>query len=333
MKKLLLVTLLLVGLFTLSGCGEKEDSGLIKVGYLTDTNGLGDQAFNDAVYSGLLKAEEEFDIELTVVEPDDSAQKESGLRTLARNGNELVIAGSSSLSDAVEIVAPEFPDVIFVLFDGNLPEIENVVSLQFREQEAAYLIGAFAAKMVEAGEKIGFIGGMDVPVIQRFEAGFVEGAIGAGFAEEDILVSFTGVFNDPALGKQTADAQYNLGASIIFVAAGACNLGAFESADINSEMILGAATGQFHLSDAIIASHIKSVDVLGYNIVKQYVETGELDTGITSNGLAEGGVDFRVNPNNDANGVTIPESVLEYVETVRQQIISGEIVVSTSLED
>ncbi len=334
MRKLGTLILAVGFIFTLVGCSGNTDkpTDLLQFGYITNPTGLGDQAFNDAVYAGLQQAQEEFDIELTVFEPSDVAQIETGMRTLARNGNEVIFAGDSSLSDAVEVISKEFPETIFVIVDGNLPELENVVSLQFKEQENAFLVGAFAARMINEGEKIGFVGGMDIPIIEKFRSGFVLGALEAGMSTNDILVSYTGVFNDPQLGKQTAEAQNEAGATIIFTAAGACNLGVFTSAEELSFYSLGAATGQFNVSNSIIASHIKSVDTLMYRLSKEYIETGSLETGVRVNGLAEGGVDFRYSPFNDENGVDIPQEVKDYIEELREKIIAGDIVVPETTE-
>ena len=341
MKKLFVV--LMVVMMVLSSCNGKSETKtpqetteatveVVKVGFVTSEAGLGDQAFNDACFAGVKAAEAKLDhLELTVIEPDDASQLETSIRTMAREGNELVIAGASNFGDAVRTVAMEFPDTLFVIVDGDIDDYDNVLSVTSKEEEAAFLTGAFAKLYAGDGNKIGFIGGMDIPVIKKFEIGFIEGAKAVGADDEDILVSYTGVFNDTSLGKQTAEAQYANGATVIFSAAGACNLGMFEAAEVNGFTALGAATGQFDKSDAIVASHVKSVDTLLENLVMMFASDTPLGMGIVKYGLEEGGVDFRYNPGNAENGVEVPGDIIVQIDELRDQIINGEIDVTSML--
>ncbi len=310
---------------------EQAAQDVIKVGYLTDTAGLGDQAFNDAINAGVMAADAaNANIEATVVTPKDAGSLESTLRTLARDGNELIVVGASSLEEATLVVSKEFPDTKFIQIDGQASDLPNVMSAQFKEQEAAYLVGAFAGLMSDG--KVGYISGVRNPVLKRFEAGFVEGAKAVGKTDADILVVYTNSFSDPALGKETATAMAKNGAKFIFTCAGACNLGVFEAANENDFIPLGAATGQFDKSDKIMASHVKSVDTLVENLITAYAKDKSFTAGITKNGLSENGVDIRFNPKNEELGVKIPQDVMDKITSFRDKIISGEIQVPDTVE-
>lgn len=312
---------------------NESDTKSVRVGFVTSETGLGDQAFNDAIHSGTKKAETALDnVKLTVIEPGDAAKLETSVRSLAREGNDLIIAGAASLGDAVLVVAKEFPDTFFVIIDGDIDDYDNVQSIKANEEEAAYLTGAFAQLYAGEGNKIGFIGGMDIQVIKKFEVGFVEGAKAVGGTEADVLISYTGVFNDPALGKQTAEAQHSNGATVIFAAAGACNLGMFEAAENLEFTALGAATGQFDKSDAIVASHVKSVDDLAESVITRFANGEKLTNGIVKYGLKEMGVDFRYNPQNPENNIEISQEIIDKIEALKQQIINGDINVASFIE-
>ncbi|MEL7209924.1 MAG: BMP family ABC transporter substrate-binding protein, partial [Actinomycetota bacterium] len=235
--------------FTLlaAACGDDSDSGsdesssseessedAYKVGLAYDLGGRGDQSFNDSAASGLDRASEELNVEITELEPDEGGEnREELLRLLAEEGNQLVIGVGFLYTEAIEAAAADFPDTTFALVD-SVVEADNVANLVFAEEQGSFLVGAAAALTTETGQ-VGFVGGVNTELIQKFQAGFE-----AGVAEIDPSITvdvqylteppnFDG-FTDPALGKEAAASMYADGADVVYHAAGGSGAGVFEAA-------------------------------------------------------------------------------------------------------
>ncbi len=335
---LMVAVLFAVGVL-LSACGQADQAGggedKLKVGLVFDVGGRGDLSFNDMAYEGLNRAAEEFGdrIEVKYLEPTGGGEnREELLRMLAEEGYDLIFGVGFLFTEHIQKVAAEFPDTHFALIDGyiaDLTEDSNVVCLLFKEHEGSFLVGAAAALATETN-KIGFVGGMQIPLIERFEAGY---HAGAKYINPDIevLVDYIGTtseaFKDPFKGKELAMAQYDAGADIVYHASGASGTGVFEAAVAKDKLAIGVDADQSLTASEeqrphILTSMLKRVDVAVYNIIAAEVK-GEYKGGYHIFGLADDGVGYAVNEYNEA----MIEPYKAKLEELKQKIISGEIVV------
>jgi basic membrane protein A len=333
---LALVNLLLL----LSGWRAARRSGRgrapLRVGLVFDVGGRGDKSFNDAAYLGLERAAQRLGVEVEYIEPGDGADRESGLRLLAARGFDLVIGVGFIFSDDLYAIAGEYPATRFACVDyakfdarGFVAPPPNMVALKFREEEGAFLVGALAA-LVSRSRVIGFVGGMDIPLINRFDVGYDAGAKAVCPACR-VLSGYAGVtgtaFKNPEKGKELALAEYGRGADVVFHAAGTTGLGVFEAARETGRFAIGVDADQWaEAPGRILTSMTKHVDVAVYDTVADLVDGGRFTGGVRVFGLKEGGVDYVYDGHNRP---FIPDEVRARVEALRQEIIRGEIVVPT----
>jgi len=325
MKKLLVVMSLVLASFIVVGCTSSVDDSITKIGFVTDRAGLGDLAFNDAVYSGAVRGTTEFGYELLVIESRDIADYENNIRSLINDGAQAVIIAAVAMSDVVRQLAPEYPEIKFLVFDINIDDMENVSASLFREQEAAFLLGAFAG-LVTKTDRVGYVGGVESTLSERAKNGF-EAGFRTTNSKGQVLGVYAGTFGDPGLGKEIADGLYAQGADYVATFAGAVNLGVFQSATAQGEgyWALGAALGQFELNpDKIIASQVKTIDIAVYTVIKELSE-GNFKAGLRSAGILEGGVDILYNPNNNLVDSIASQAVYNEISRLRDLVIKGEI--------
>lgn len=310
--------------------GESSDDLVVAIAF--DTGGRGDKSFNDSAAAGMDKAVEEFDLEKPTElsgKPDEAnADKEDRLRQLADNGATAILTVGFSYAEALEVVAPDYPDVKFLLID-NVLEAENVASYVFNDNESAYLVGAIAALSSQTG-KIGFVGGVNETLINNFEVGFVAGA---QQARPDVQVDvkylteagdYSG-YTDPGKGKATAAGQYDGGADVIYAAAGLSNNGVFEAAAEKGGKAIGTDSDQYVTADpsvqsTIIASALKRIDTVVYDFISN-VKDDKFEAGTNAVGLADEGVDYVINDQ------AVKSAVDAQVQDLKDKIISGEITV------
>jgi basic membrane protein A and related proteins len=298
----------------------------IKVAMLFDLGGRGDKSFNDSAAEGLDRAIAELGIESTEFAANDSNRAEL-VTTAAEDGNDLVIGVGFLWTDALTAAAEQFPDTKFALVDSVI-EAPNVASLIFSEQEGSFLVGAAAALKSKTGS-IGFIGGVEGDLIQRFEAGFTAGAKAVN---PDIKVDvkyisqppdFSG-FGDPAKGKEIALGQYEAGADVIYSAAGSSGLGGFEAAKEKKLFAIGVDSDQYNLVAAdtqpyVITSMLKKVDVAVYETIKA-AASGAFKGEIIVFDLKSGGLDY-------ATSGGQMDDIKPQLEAFKADIISGKITV------
>jgi len=229
----------------------------IRVGLVFDVGGRGDKSFNDSAYKGLIRARDELGVKIEYIEPGEGADRESAVRIFASRGFDLVIGVGFIFTDDVTLVAREYPDVKFACIDYALkndadgkpvPPPSNLAALKFREEEGSFLVGAIAA-LTSKSKKVGFIGGMDIPLIRRFESGYRAG-VARVCPSCEVVVNYAGVtgaaFKDPGKGKELALAQYRKGVDVIFHAAGSTGLGVFEATRITNNLAIGVDSDQYH---------------------------------------------------------------------------------------
>lgn len=297
----------------------------VLVTMVTDTAGLGDQNFNDLAHRGLLRAEAELGVQQKVIESTDQASFFTNL-TSAAEASELTVAVGFLLIDAVDEVAPQFPDSSFLLIDAAV-EQPNVASILFKEQEGAFL-GGVAAGLTTQTDRIGVVGGEEIPPVVRYEVGFRAGVASVNSGAQ-VEVAYVGSFGDPATGREFALAQFNGGADIVFPIAGATGNGANQAAaELGPQfLIIDADTDQGQLSpDNQLCVVQKGVDVVVFNGAQQVVN-GTFQAGIQNLGLAEGGMGL-ISPRN-----RLAPEVVAAVEQYRALIVGGDLVVPATEEE
>jgi len=297
----------------------------IRVGLVFDVGGLGDKSFNDSAHRGLVKAEKKLRARVRFIEPGDGSDRESALRILAREGNALVIGVGFIFSDDMKRLAKAFPKVKFACVDYSGKETPaNLVGLRFREHEGSFLVGAIAG-LTTKRKRVGFVGGMKIPLIRKFEAGYIAG-VKHVCADCDVFSAYAGTtpkaFADPTMGKQLAMSQYRRGADIIYHASGKTGDGVFKAAKQLGQLAIGVDGNQFDEAPCcVLTSMVKRVDVAVFDAIRG-LNDNKFASGVREFGLAEGGVDFVYD---DDNKKLLRADVVAKVRELRKQIIAGKI--------
>ena len=318
-------------------CEAVELEGDPQVALAYDVGGRGDQSFNDAAYAGLEKAQGEFGFDGTEGEAssDESEEvREQRLRGFADDGYNVIVGVGFAYSDSVDKVAPEYPNVSFAVIDGFDPTEDdvncNVAYLTFAENEGSFLVGVAAAETTES-DTVGFVGGVNNPLIQKFEAGF---KAGVEETNPDIEVVSTYIeesdprgFGDPAGGQAAAEGLINDGADVIFHAAGASGIGVFDAVTSAYLWAIGVDSDQYLTASPeqqphILTSMLKRVDVSTYDFIAAAFG-GEPLSGYTEFTLADDGVDY------STSGDFLSGDLITEIDDYKQQIIDGDLEVPT----
>lgn len=305
----------------------------MQVGLVFDVGGRGDKSFNDAAYAGLEAARKELGIEFTTLETSEGADREAQMRQLAAGPAKLVFGVGFLFTDDIRELAKEFPDKKFACVDytvnpgDTLPP--NLAALKFKEEEGSYLVGALAALTSKTG-KVGFVGGMSIPLIKKFEAGYVAG-VKAADPRATVIVKYAGntgnAFKDPTKGKELALAEYHAGADVIFHASGSTGLGVFEAARELGKLAIGVDSDQYDEAPGVIlTSMVKRVDTAVLETVRA-VQEDRFVGGVHTFGLADAGVKWVYD---DRNKALIPDAVKAQVDTLQAKLVRGEIVAPTT---
>ncbi|HEX8136142.1 MAG TPA: BMP family ABC transporter substrate-binding protein [Pyrinomonadaceae bacterium] len=325
-----------------------DDPSKVHVGIVFDIGGKDDRSFNAAAYDGVKCAEggkhpdgtacdkPSLGIVLRDVEPGDPTSIEPALRAFAERHYNLVIGIGFAQAPIIEAVAKDYPNVNFAIVDG-VSQLPNVASLVFKEHEGSYLVGIIAAKTTRTGV-IGFVGGMDIPLIHRFAKGYEEGARSVN-PNIRVIENYVGVtdsaWNNPGKGKELSLAQIGKGADVIFTAAGNSGLGAFDAVEqagkVNgraTHFVIGVDSNQNMVKPGfVLTSMIKRVDNAVYQIVQDVVQ-GKFEGGVHVYGLDKDGVAYTVDQYNQD---LIPPEVRQEADAARQKIIKGEIKVTDAM--
>ena len=343
MRKLIIVTALLlaahIALLFVRRSASAGTGADAEVGIVLDVGGRGDKSFNDGAYAGADSATRLLGANIRFIEPGEGADREAGLRLLAAEGMKLVIGVGFIFTDDLANLATEYPETSFAGIDyalatdkdGNvIPPPPNVAALKFREEEGSYLVGALAALVSKNTKKVGFIGGMDIPLIHKFEAGYRAGVMRV-CPDCQVIAQYAGAtpdaFKNPGKGKELALSQYQQGVEVIFHASGSTGQGLFEAARATNKYAIGVDSDQNDEAPGrVLTSMIKGVNAVTFDAV-QRVQAGTFKGGIYSFGLKEGGVGYVYD---DRNRALIPDSVRARVERLKEQIISGQIKVPST---
>ena len=342
-----MILVLVISLGSLS-CSDtvisNEDAGKIKVGIVFDIGGKNDRSFNAAAWEGVKRAEKDLDIVLRDVEPGNPTSIEPAMRAFAERDFDLIIGVGFAQGPIMQKVAKDFPNTKFAIVDGVIFEDDgetpkkNVASLVFREHEGSYLVGMIAASKSKSGV-LGFVGGMDIPLIHKFEKGFEEGARSIN-PNIRVVENYCGVtdsaWNNPGKGKELALSQIGQGADVIFTAAGNSGLGVFDAVEQfgrNSQgeankFVIGVDSNQNGVKPGfVLTSMVKRVDNAVYNVVEDTVG-GKFEGGFHVFGLDKDGVAYSLD---EFNETLIPKDMLEKVEEAKRKIVAGEIVVTDAM--
>jgi basic membrane protein A len=291
-----------------------------------DLGGKFDKSFNEAAYNGMEKWKKESGKKYLEFEVTNESQREQSVRRMAEKGASPIISVGFSQASAVEKVSKEFPKLNFVIVD-MVVDGPNVQSVVFKEQEGSFLVGTMAALASKSG-KVGFVGGMDIPLIRKFECGYEQGAKAAN-PKAEVFQNMTGTtgaaWNDPARGGELAKAQFAKGADVVFAAAGGTGTGVYQAAKDSGKLAIGVDSNQNHLQPGtMLTSMLKRVDVAVYNVSKSF------KPGLTVLGLKEGGVDYAMDDN---NAKLVTADMKKKVEAAKSDIISGKIKVADYMAD
>jgi len=288
-----------------------------------DLGGKFDRSFNQASFEGAERFKQETGIAFQEFELQNDAQREQALRRFAERGHNPVVTAGFSYASAMETVAPEFPDTDFVVIDAVV-EQPNVRSVVFNEHEGSYLVGVLAAMASKSG-KVGFVGGMDIPLIQKFACGYVEG-VKATNPDAEVFQNMTGTtgaaWNDPVRGGELAKSQIDRGADVVYHAAGGTGIGVLQAAADAGVYGIGVDSNQNYLHPGqVLTSMLKRVDLATYNAMMD-VHNGKFTPGVQVMGLSEDGVGWALDDNNKA---LITPEMQKAVDDAKAKIISGEI--------
>lgn len=322
----LIRTALLAAMTAASGAALAAEPAVVY-----DMGGKFDKSFNQAAYNGAARYAKETGGKYREFEPTNDAQREQAMRRLAKRGANPIVAIGFNQAAAVEKVAKEFPDLKFTIVD-MVVDLPNVSSVVFKEQEGSFLVGALAALASKSG-KVGFVGGMDIPLIRRFACGYVQGVKHIN-ANAEVFQNMTGstpsAWNDPGRGSELARSQFDRGADVVYAAAGGTGVGVYQAAKDNGKLAIGVDSNQNYLHPGtMLTSMVKRVDVAVYESFMG-VRNGTWKPGIQVLGLAQGGVGWALD---EHNASLVSTEMKAAVEGLKAQIVAGKITVHDYMAD
>ncbi|MEL7256478.1 MAG: BMP family ABC transporter substrate-binding protein [Pseudomonadota bacterium] len=297
-----------------------------KPAVIYDMGGKFDASFNEGVYNGIKRFTDETGVEVMEFEVTNEAQRQQAMERMVQRGATVVLGVGFAQADAINAVAEANPDVNFSIIDVNWLDQPNLRQYAFKEQEGSYLVGIAAAMASDTGT-VGFIGGMDIPLIRAFACGYKQGAKSAK-ADISVLENMTGdtpkAWNDPGKGAELTQSQIDRGADVVYQAAGGTGVGVIQAAADAGKLAIGVDSNQNHMAPGnVLTSMLKRVDVAAYETMKDAM-SGDFDTGIRNLGVAEGGVGWALD---EHNASLISDSMKAAIDGAADKIKSGEIVV------
>ncbi len=297
----------------------------IKPAVVFDMGGKFDKSFNQSIYEGIEKFSKETGIKYAEFEVNNETQREQYLRKMAQRGRSPIIGVGFAQAAALEKVAKEFPNLKFAIID-MVVDLPNVQSYIFKEQEGSYLVGILAAMASKTG-KVGYIGGMDIPMIRAFGCGYEQGAKMAN-PNVQVIQNMTGstpsAWNNPGRGSELSKGQFDRGVDVIYAAAGGTGVGVYQAAKDAGKLAIGVDSNQNYIHPGtMLTSMLKRVDVAAYNVFMD-AKNGTWKSGIHNLGLKEEGVGWALDEHNAA---LITPAMKAKVEKARADIISGKIMV------
>lgn len=302
----------------------------IKAGLVTDVGGVNDRSFNQSAWEGLKQVNQEIGAEIKHTESKQNADYVTNLSRYAKSGYDVVFAVGFLMQDALKEVAPKYPDVKFAIIDGDAPDLPNCVSYKFREEEGSFLVGALAGSVTKS-KVVGFVGGLEMPLIKKFEAGYRAGVKTAN-PQADVKIGYAGKFDDPQKGQEIALSQMGAGADILYHAAGQTGVGVIKAVQNKGAGFYAIGVDKDQDGDApgrVLTSMVKRVDVAVVDVCKA-VAAGAFKPGSVVLGLKEDGVGMSEMKYTKKD---VPPAVLARVDALKQQIIDGKLKPPTTLEE
>ena len=294
-----------------------------------DLGGKFDRSFNEAAFNGAQVWADETGGEYREIELQSDAQREQALRRLAEAGSNPIVMAGFAFGSTLETIAPDYPDTTFVIIDSVVDQ-PNVQSIIFQEHEGSFLVGMLAGMASESGT-VGFVGGMDIPLISRFGCGYAQGVVAAN-PDATVIANMTGTtpaaWNDPVRGGELTRGQIAQGADVVYAAAGGTGVGVLQTAADEGILSIGVDSNQNGIHPGpVLTSMLKRVDVAVYNA---FTAGTDIEPGLVVLGLAEDGVGYALDEN---NAELITEEMMAAVDAAREQIIAGEITVHNFSDD
>ena len=291
-----------------------------------DMGGKFDKSFNEGVWSGVKKFMDETGVEVMEFEVTNETQREQAMRRMVSRGATIVLGVGFAQADAIAMVAKDNPDRQFAIIDVFWLDAPNLRQYAFKEHEGSYLVGVATAMASKTG-KVGFVGGMDIPLIRKFACGYKQGVLDAA-PNAEVIENMTGTtpaaWNDPAKGAELTQGQIDRGADVIYHAAGGTGTGVIRAAADAGKLAIGVDSNQNGMAPgSVLTSMLKRVDVAAYETLKDAMD-GNFTPGVVTLGLAEGGVDWALDENNKD---LITEEIRSAVEQAKADIIAGKITV------
>lgn len=286
-----------------------------------DVGGKFDKSFNEAAYNGAERWAEKTGGDYNEIEMSSEAQREQALRRFAQSGANPVVVTGFAFGSVIDDVAPDFPDTKFAIVDAVVDQ-PNVQSVVFREHQGSFLVGMLAAMASETGT-VGFVGGMDIPLIRKFGCGYAQGAKHQD-EDTDVIRNMTGTtpaaWNDPVKGGELAKSQMSQSADVVYAAAGSTGIGVLQAVADADNLGIGVDSNQNYLHPGnMLTSMIKRVDVA---VEDAFTAGADLETGVKVMGLANEGVDYAVDQYNED---LLSEEMISRVEEVKEKIMDGRI--------
>ncbi|HID67433.1 MAG TPA: BMP family ABC transporter substrate-binding protein [Roseibacterium sp.] len=294
-----------------------------------DLGGKFDRSFNESAFNGAERWAEETGGTYREIELQNDAQREQAMRRLAEAGSNPIIMAGFSQASSLEIVAPDYPDTMFVIIDGVV-DAPNVQSIVFSEHEGSYLVGMLAGMASESGV-VSFVGGMDIPLISRFACGYAQGVVAVN-PDATVIANMTGTtpaaWNDPVRGGELTRGQIGQGSDVVFAAAGGTGLGVLQTAADEGILSIGVDANQNYLHPGmVLTSMIKRVDVAVFDA---FSAGADVEPGLFVYGLAENGVGYALD---EFNAELVTEDMVAAVDAARAEIIAGTLAVHNFTED
>ena len=309
-----------------SGSKESAKDDKITVAMITDVAGVNDQSFNQSAWEGLQRAEKELGIEVKYLESKQDSDYATNIETLVDENVDLILGVGMKLADAIKEGSELYPDQNFVLVDEEI-DASNVKNILFKAEESAYLAGLIAGKTTKTNN-VGFIGGMELPVIDTFKYGFMAGVIAAN-PDAKVQSQYANSFTDQAKGKAIANQMYSNGADIVFTCGGDVGTGAIEAAKENGKKAIGVDQDQNSLApENVITSAMKNIDVSVEEMLSKVVDGSYKGGEIIVNTLAMNGVGIP-----QSSEKNVPPDVLTYVKEEAEKVKSGEVKVPATKEE
>ena len=311
---------------------DKKETVSFKPAVVFDMGGKFDKSFNEGVWNGVKKFTEETGIEVMEFEVTNETQREQAMRRMVDKGATVVLGVGFAQADAISKVAADNPNVQFSIIDVGWLDAPNLRQYVFKEHEGSYLVGIAAAKATKTG-KVGFVGGQDIGLISKFACGYV-GGVKSVLPNAEIYENMTGstpsAWNDPARGAELTRSQIDRGADVVYHAAGGTGVGVIQAAADAGKLAIGVDSNQNGLAPgSVLTSMLKRVDVAAYETFMD-AKNGKFTSGVKALGIAEGGVDWALDENNES---LITADIKSAVEAAREAILSGSVTVHDYLTD